>query len=46
MTDEPPPPLETITIEDDLNNEPESVDEKTKRTGDLIEPTLKNSNTN
>ena len=38
--DDPSPSTETITIEDDLNNEPESVDEKSKRVGDIIEPTL------
>ena len=39
--DDLPSPPETITIEeDDLNNEPESVDEKSKRIGDVIENTL------
>ena len=39
--DDVPSPPETITIEeDDLNNEPESVDEKSKRIGDVIENTL------
>ena len=33
--DDLPPPLETITVEDDLNNEPESVDEKSKKIGDV-----------
>ena len=33
------PPYEGV-IEDDLNNEPESVDEKSKKIGDVVEPTL------
>ena len=33
--DDLPPPLETITVEDDLSNEPESVDEKSKKIGDV-----------
>ena len=38
--DDPPPLPETITIEDDINNKPESVDEKSKKIGDVIESTL------
>ena len=38
--DDPPPPPKTVTIEGNLNNEPESVDEKSKRIGNIIEPTL------
>ena len=38
--DDLPPPPKTITIEDDLKNEPESVDKKSKSIGDVIEPTL------
>ena len=38
--DDLPPPPKTITIEYDLNNERESVVEKSKRISDTIKPTL------
>ena len=43
---DPPPPLKTITIEDDLNKKSESVDEKTKKIDHKIEPTLETATQN